>query len=80
MRGGPESFTGLPGMILGVALPHDNTTWFATQVTNKIVNEKDLIRSTKGKRINRMEFEEQLKKSIQLLKEAGQPILLSFTL
>ncbi|MEO6979605.1 MAG: GLPGLI family protein, partial [Mucilaginibacter sp.] len=24
--GGPESFTGLPGMILGVALPHENIT------------------------------------------------------
>jgi GLPGLI family protein len=31
--GGPESFTGLPGMILGVALPHDNVTWFATSVS-----------------------------------------------
>lgn len=30
--GGPESFSGLPGMILGVALPHDNVTWFATKV------------------------------------------------
>src|SRR5690606_4217593 len=30
--GGPESFSGLPGMILGVALPHENITWFATKV------------------------------------------------
>ncbi|WP_245977445.1 GLPGLI family protein [Albibacterium indicum] len=30
--GGPESFSGLPGMILGVALPHENVTWFATKV------------------------------------------------
>lgn len=32
---GPESFSGLPGMILGVALPHDNITWFATSVADK---------------------------------------------
>jgi GLPGLI family protein len=30
--GGPESFCGLPGMILGVSLPHENITWFATNV------------------------------------------------
>lgn len=36
-KGGPESFTGLPGMILGVALPHDHVTWFATRVLNREV-------------------------------------------
>ena len=30
--GGPESFSGLPGMILGIALPHEHITWFATKV------------------------------------------------
>ena len=34
LSGGPETFTGLPGMILGVALPHENITWFATKVTD----------------------------------------------
>lgn len=29
---GPESFSGLPGTILGVVLPHENVTWFATAV------------------------------------------------
>ena len=29
--GGPESFTGLPGMILGLALPHEHVSWFATK-------------------------------------------------
>ncbi len=37
VSGGPESFTGLPGMILGVALPHENITWFATKVTDQSV-------------------------------------------
>ncbi|MBC7758818.1 MAG: GLPGLI family protein [Phormidesmis sp. FL-bin-119] len=32
ISGGPESFNGLPGMILGVAVPHENVTWFATKV------------------------------------------------
>ena len=38
VSGGPESFSGLPGMILGVALPHENITWFATSVAEKPVN------------------------------------------
>lgn len=46
---GPESFTGLPGMILGVALPHENITWFATKVTEKVVDDKSLAPPKKGK-------------------------------
>jgi GLPGLI family protein len=49
LAGGPESFTGLPGMILGVALPHDNVTWFATKVTDTIVPETALKVPAKGK-------------------------------
>jgi GLPGLI family protein len=30
--GGPESFAGLPGMILGVAVPRLHTTWYAVNV------------------------------------------------
>jgi len=33
VSGGPESFGGLPGMILKLALPHDNVIWTATKVT-----------------------------------------------
>lgn len=32
VSGGPESFNGLPGMILGIAIPRLYTTWFATNV------------------------------------------------
>jgi len=49
---GPESFTGLPGMILGVALPHDNTTWFATKVTDVSVPPAKLAPPSKGKPVN----------------------------
>jgi GLPGLI family protein len=31
-QGGPECFTGLPGMILGLAIPRFYTTWFATRI------------------------------------------------
>lgn len=32
VSGGPESFNGLPGMILGLAVPRLYTSWFATRV------------------------------------------------
>jgi len=50
--GGPESFTGLPGMILGVALPHDNITWFATKVTDVSIPPAKLASPVKGKPVN----------------------------
>lgn len=49
VSGGPESFNGLPGMILGVALPHDNVTWFARIVNDRPVEAKVLVPPTKGK-------------------------------
>lgn len=32
LKGGPEGFNGLPGMILGLAIPRYRTTWFASKV------------------------------------------------
>jgi len=49
VSGGPESFTGLPGMILGVALPHENITWFAKTVTDKTIPTADIKIPAKGK-------------------------------
>lgn len=36
-KGGPESFNGLPGMILGVAIPHEHITIFAKRVDTEDV-------------------------------------------
>jgi GLPGLI family protein len=63
--GGPESFTGLPGMILGVAIPRINTTWFATKVELINVNETDLIPPKKGKKVTYKELEQQLKTALK---------------
>ncbi|MDB5008497.1 MAG: hypothetical protein JWQ84_1484 [Mucilaginibacter sp.] len=52
VSGGPESFTGLPGMILGVALPHENITWFATKVTEMPLDTKAMPAPKKGKPVN----------------------------
>jgi GLPGLI family protein len=36
VSGGPESFSGLPGMILKVVIPHEHITWTATKVTTNL--------------------------------------------
>lgn len=49
VSGGPESFAGLPGMILGVALPHENITWFAKMVSPKALPAGAMVAPKKGK-------------------------------
>ncbi|RZA00175.1 MAG: GLPGLI family protein [Sphingobacteriaceae bacterium] len=56
VSGGPESFTGLPGMILGIALPHENITWFATKVTDTPVAPNIIKPPVKGKVATNQEF------------------------
>ena len=52
VSGGPEGFTGLPGMILGLAMPHENITWFATKVTESYPDAKAMAPPKKGKAVN----------------------------
>lgn len=52
VSGGPETFSGLPGMILGVALPHEGVTWFATKVTDMPVPATAIAAPKKGKPVN----------------------------
>ncbi len=54
--GGPESFGGLPGMILGVALPYDHVTWFATRVTEMPDVDKKIVEPLKGKKVTYKEL------------------------
>ena len=49
VSGGPESFSGLPGMILEVALPHENLIWRATKVTEVAPPEGTVTAPKKGK-------------------------------
>lgn len=58
--GGPESFQGLPGMILGLVIPRLNTTWFATKLELTDVKETFLIPPKKGKKTNYTNLKVQL--------------------
>jgi GLPGLI family protein len=56
VSGGPESFNGLPGMILGVALPHENLSWFATKVTDMTLAPNAVVPPKKGKPVDNKGF------------------------
>ncbi|GGG86762.1 hypothetical protein GCM10007415_20490 [Parapedobacter pyrenivorans] len=75
VSGGPESFTGLPGMILGVALPYENTTFFATKVDDRPVSAKELEAPKKGKAVNYRELREQLEASLKNWGDYAQSIV-----
>lgn len=68
VSGGPESFTGLPGMILGLAIPHENITWFATKVTDMTVDPKAMVMPKKGKPVTGKQLRETL---AELMKNWG---------
>ncbi|RZL44201.1 MAG: GLPGLI family protein, partial [Pedobacter sp.] len=63
LKGGPEGFTGLPGMILGLAIPRYNTTWFATKVESVNVPIYEISEPAKGKRADN---DKEFKKLIEL--------------
>jgi len=59
--GGPESFGGLPGMILQLALPHENVSWIAKTVDVNQVPPPTLVPAKKAKVITYKELSNTLK-------------------
>ncbi|MEE1885869.1 GLPGLI family protein [Pedobacter flavus] len=51
-QGGPEGFTGLPGMILGLAIPRYFTTWFATKIEILPETALKIQPPTKGQKVD----------------------------
>ncbi|HYF30519.1 MAG TPA: GLPGLI family protein [Chitinophagaceae bacterium] len=72
VSGGPESFNGLPGMILGLAIPRLYTTWFATKVQLIEPKDADLAAPTRGKKVNHKALEATLQKSLKDWGKEGQ--------
>ena len=65
VSGGPESFNGLPGMILGVALPHENITWFATKVTDMTLAPNVVAPPKKGKPMDGKGFRDKVQSAFK---------------
>jgi GLPGLI family protein len=80
VSGGPESFAGLPGMILGLALPHENISWFATKVTEMTIEPKALTPPKKGKPLDNKGFHDTLIKTMKDWGEYAQKYLKAFSL
>lgn len=72
VSGGPESFNGLPGMILGLAIPRLYTTWFATKVQLIEPTAGDLAVPSKGKKVNTKALEATLQRSLKDWGKEGQ--------
>lgn len=66
VSGGPEMFSGLPGMILEIAVPRLYTTWVATKVTVDLPPAKEFTPPvlSKAKKVTQKELSEMLKSSL----------------
>jgi GLPGLI family protein len=62
---GPESIGGLPGLILGLAVPRLHTTWFATKVELTTPAETELTPKQKGKKITYRDLVIELNKGVK---------------
>ena len=64
--GGPESINGLPGLILGLVVPSQHVSYFATKVeiVNNVVLDKKLLENQKIKRMTRAEMHKQFTESL----------------
>lgn len=65
VNGGPEMFSGLPGMILEIAIPRLHTTWVAEKVEFLQPAETDFVIPEKGKKTNEKELEETVRSSFK---------------
>ena len=74
-NGGPESFNGLPGMVLGIVMPRLNITYFATQVDNFVADEKIIEAPTKGTEKTMTELSTSIKENTAQWGDFAQRIL-----
>ncbi len=70
--GGPESFSGLPGMILGISLPHEHVSWFATKVEAITVPDSQLAPPVKGKKTDNSSLTEIIRRGMKDWGKEGQ--------
>lgn len=75
VNSGPESFSGLPGMILGLAVPRLHTTWFATKVELIEPTPAQLSPTQKGKKATWQQVSADLNKAMKDWGRGGDKIL-----
>lgn len=75
VSGGPEGFNGLPGMILGLAVPRLYTTWFATNVQLTAPEVKAFTPARKSKKVNSTDVIAEIQKSTKNWGEYGTSLI-----
>ena len=78
--GGPESFAGLPGMIMGLAIPRLHTTWYATKLKLVDVTDQDLQTPKKGRKMTGNEYQLKVKENLKDWGDWGAKLLYEFFL
>jgi GLPGLI family protein len=77
---GPESFGGLPGMILGLAVPRLAITWFATKVELTAPTGPQLNPVQKGKKTTWAKLSSDMQKAIKDWGKEGAAFMWKFSL
>jgi GLPGLI family protein len=72
VSGGPESFTGLPGMILGLAVPRLHTTWFATGIVLKDPVTADFTVKSRAQKISSEKLFDNVKSTMKEWGNSGE--------
>jgi GLPGLI family protein len=70
--GGPESFSGLPGMILGLVINRIHTSWYATKIEANSADTKQITPPTKGDKTTKVQLKEELNRLMKNWGEYGQ--------
>lgn len=65
LPGGPESFHGLPGTILGLIISRLHTTWYAKKVEIDDTGNKKFTPPSKGTKVNFSELKKQIEASLK---------------
>ena len=72
VKAGPENFNGLPGMILGLAVPRLAATWFATKI--ELNNDPIPTFPNKGKKVKWLDINNELSKGLKQWGKEGHSI------
>ena len=67
---GPDNYSGLPGVIMEMDLDNGTTVTTAVEVSTKYPK-KELIQPTKGEKVTRTQFQEQMQKLMQDMQRGG---------
>ena len=70
VSGGPELFSGLPGMILQLNIPHENVSWTATKIILGTPT-KPITPPQKGKAVDTKQFMSTIQKGMGAYKSKG---------